>query len=410
MLRSFVRPFPLVVLPVAVALGAIACGESSSSDDETSTSGAGGAGEGAGTSGPNGPTTTGGPTTTTSSTTSGGGGAPPEGVPMFVAIGKFGRITMSCDDGQSWLVDSSDDDGASCVGIDCDHHPGSSTGLTHGGGYFIASFGWGDVPSRIRRSADGVTWETVYDQTGFSFAGVVWAGDRLIGGDATPRYSMDLGVTFQEAAWPDYQVPDGAWPNARRVGFLPGGTGKIALLSGSGDGAWGDTTISSDGGATYQHPTTLPDECRGYSQGMASGNGVWLQAWGGTGTICRSTDGGDNWSAVQPFGDAGELSNVVFNGSEFVAYTGTTGYRSTDGETWTSFEANVSVNRIAYSSATGTYVMVDQSWDGQPGSQRFYRSADGVTWDELEAGAFVDSHPIAHVLFGYGEASEGCPR
>ena len=62
----------------------------------------------------------------------------PEGVPMFVATGKFGRITTSCDDGRTWSFNRSDDDGGSCVGIDCDHHAGSATGLTWGGGYFFA--------------------------------------------------------------------------------------------------------------------------------------------------------------------------------------------------------------------------------------------------------------------------------
>src|SRR5690348_12150685 len=160
MLRSLAPS--LIFLPAIVMLLGVACDDRGSSEDETSTAGAGGSGEGAGTSGPGGPggtTATSGPTTSSSMTT-GTGGSAPEGVPMFVAIGKFGRVTMSCDDGQSWLVNESDDDGASCVGIDCDHHPGSSTGLTHGGGYFFASFGWGDNPSRIRRSADGVTWET----------------------------------------------------------------------------------------------------------------------------------------------------------------------------------------------------------------------------------------------------------
>src|SRR5690606_17175706 len=151
----------------------------------------------------------------------------PEGVPMFVAIGKFGRITTSCDDGRSWTFNRSDNDSGSCVGIDCDHHAGSSTGLTFGGGHFFASYGWGDHPSRIMRSADGIEWETVYDERGFSFAGVAWAGDRLVGGDSTPRYSLDLGATWMRAEWPPYEIPEGAWPNARQIHVIP--SGVIAL-------------------------------------------------------------------------------------------------------------------------------------------------------------------------------------
>src|SRR5689334_19330211 len=34
----------------------------------------------------------------------------PAGVPTFFAIGKYARITTSCDDGQSWPFNRSDDD------------------------------------------------------------------------------------------------------------------------------------------------------------------------------------------------------------------------------------------------------------------------------------------------------------
>src|SRR5262245_36884214 len=36
---------------------------------------------------------------------------PPEGtIPIFVAQGNVGRTTISCDDGQSWVANRSDDD------------------------------------------------------------------------------------------------------------------------------------------------------------------------------------------------------------------------------------------------------------------------------------------------------------
>jgi hypothetical protein len=223
-----------------------------------------------------------------------GGVMIPDGDPVFVVTGKFARITTSCDDGLTFPFDRSDDDGASCTGIDCDHHPGSATGLTFGGGDVYASFGWGSYPTRVMRSSDGTHWETVFTMSGFAFAGLVWAGDRLIGAEATPRYSTDRGMTFRMAAWPDYRIAEGMWPNARRVGFADFDGGRIALISGNGDGSWGDTTISRDQGLTYRHPTTLPEPCRGHSREMAYGGGVWIQAWGNTGVVCRSTDDGDH--------------------------------------------------------------------------------------------------------------------
>ena len=336
--------------------------------------------------------------------------APPSGgVPMFVAIGKFGRITTSCDDGRTWGFNRSDDDSASCVGIDCDHHPGSSTGLTYGDSWFFASFGWGDNPTRVMRSQDGVTWETVYDARGFSLAGLAWAGDRLVGGDVTPRYSLDRGATFMAAAWPDYHVPDGAWPNSRAIGYAPYGGGRIAVVAAEGGGAWSDTVVSSDQGLTYQHPTTFPTECLGHSPSLTYGNGVWLETWGTSGYVCRSTDGGDNWTAIQPDPSrTGGNSGAVWTGSEFFYYVGNRGFRSPDGSTWTGFDVSFEVGAIARDPGTGTFVGIDGAWGHWYAEQRFFRSADGVVWEELGTGAFVHGHPIGRVLFGYGAPSAMC--
>ncbi|MBP6836629.1 MAG: exo-alpha-sialidase [Kofleriaceae bacterium] len=342
---------------------------------------------------------------------SGGGDAPradadPGGVPMVVAIGKIGRITRSCDGGQTWTFNRSDDDGASCVGIDCDHHAGSSTGLTAGDGTIYASYGWGDHPARILRSDDGATWDTVYDQRGFSFAGVAWAGDRLIGGDVTPRRSMDRGATFTASDWPAYDKPEAVWPNARRVAYTGAAGGRIALLSSSGD--WADTTISADGGATFVHPTTLPAACRDRGiVGMATGASAWVHLWGPGGALCRSTDGGDTWQVAHTVPGAGELAGPVFDGRGFVAYRDDRGWRSDDGgATWTEFASTHPVGVVAADPSTGAFVMVRNPWPGDPALQRFYTSSDGATWTELPATAFVASHPITHVAFV--RAAGGC--
>lgn len=335
---------------------------------------------------------------------------PPDGVPMFVATGKYARITTSCDDGMTWSFDRSDDDAASCVGIDCDHHPGSATGVTFGGGWFFASFGWGDNPSRIFRSANGVDWEVPYDMRGFSFAGIDWAGDRLVGGDVNPRYSLDEGSSFMQAEWPEYVVPDGAWPNSRAIGYAPYGGGRIALIAASGDGTtFSDTVVSSDGGLTYQHPTTFPDECIGHGPRLAYGGGAWVQTWGTTGAVCTSTDGGQNWTH-QTLGD-GSMSGALWTGSEFLLFAGGSGYRSTDGLTWTAFATNVVPGAIARNPASGTLVGLDgNSWGRPYAEQRLYRSTDGgATWDLLGETAFHHSHYLTHITFGYGASSTACP-
>lgn len=340
--------------------------------------------------------------------------APPaEGVPLFVAIGKFGRITTSCDDGRTWSFDRSDDDLATCLGIDCDHHPGSSTGLTFGGGFFFASFGWGDHPSRVFRSANGRDWELVYDQRGFSLAGLAWADDRLIAGDPTPRHSLDAAraspLTFLEGAWPPYEVPAGAWPNTRTVAWAPHEGGRIAVVAAAGDASFSDTVISADGGLTFEHPADFPDACVGHGPRMAYGNGAWVQSWSTSGVVCTSHDGGRTFTATD-LGD-GRVSGPIFHDGSFLLYVGRRGFRSADGRSWSGFDVDVDVGALAANPLTGTVIALDgESWGRPYSEQRLYRSVDGGgTFELLGEGAFVHGHPLTHVLFARGAPSAACP-
>ena len=90
---------------------------------------------------------------------------------MFVAQGLMGRLTVSCDDGHTWIANQSWDlagdalvcgstepvdcyaDSSTCSYLgwngcvtgtcDCLHHPGFSKGVAYGNGHFVATFGWG---------------------------------------------------------------------------------------------------------------------------------------------------------------------------------------------------------------------------------------------------------------------------
>ena len=64
----------------------------------------------------------------------------------------------------------------------------------------------------------------------------------------------------------------------------------------------------------------------------------------------------------------------------------------------------VSFGPVAFGAAT----FVAASNDAY-GSQNFYRSVDGVTWDLLPRSAFVGSHPIRNLTFGFAERSPACP-
>ncbi|MCB9596012.1 MAG: exo-alpha-sialidase [Sandaracinaceae bacterium] len=331
-------------------------------------------------------------------------GPPPEGVPTLVAIGKFGRITTSCDGGRTWPHDFSDDDSASCEGIDCDHHRGSATGLTWGGGYFWASFGWGEPAMRVMRSADGVTWETMYDSADQHFAGLAWAGDRLVGGTTQPQWSTDGGMSFTGAEWPTWDVPEGEWPVGRQIGFAPVGGGRIAVVAGAGDGSWGAIIVSRDGGLTYS-AATVDADCRGYSRPPRFGGSAWVLPWAETGVLCTSVDGGETWTAAR-VADGEHLTNSIYTGSEHVVYAPTRAFRSPDGLTWTESASDTDVGVVGYDPSSASYVAVlrNRSYD----AQRFLRSTDGGTWEELPAGAHVRGHPITHIAFGYGATDGAC--
>jgi len=329
-------------------------------------------------------------------------GPAPAGHPTLVAIGKMGRITTSCDGGETWAHDASDDDGASCVGIDCDHHRGSSTGLTWGGGAFWASFGWGEPAMRIRRSADGVTWDTLYDSPALHFAGLAWAGDRLAGATTQPHTSTD-GVTWDGAEWPEWDVPEGEWPVGRQVGWAPVDGGRLIVVSGAGNLAWGAVIVSRDGGATFS-AAEVDEGCRGVSRPPVFGGGAWVIPWGVTGVVCASLDGGDRWTA-QTIADGEELSNAVFTGTEHVVYAGARRFASADGTTWSESASDAAIGVVGFDPTREVYVAVERG--GAYEAQRFLRSADGMTWDALPDGAFTPSHPITHLVFGWGMGS-GC--
>lgn len=328
-------------------------------------------------------------------------GPPPEGIPTLVAIGKFGRITTSCDGGETWPHDRSDDDGASCVGIDCDHHRGSATGLTWGGGFFWATFGWGEPAMRVMRSRDGVTWETVYDSADLHFAGVAWTGDRLIGATTQPHWSID-GATWEAAEWPEWDVPEGEWPVARQVGFAPVGGGRVAVVASQGD--WGAIVLSQDDGATFA-PVLVDAACHGASRPPVFGGGAWVLPWSFEGVVCASTDGGETWTA-SVLAAGSPLSNSVFTGAEHVLYAADRRFSSADGRAWDEARADASIGVLAYDPTRSVYagVVHDRHYE----AQRFLRSSDGLAWDELAEGAHVRGHPITHMVFGWGAIDGAC--
>ncbi|MGB5813147.1 MAG: sialidase family protein [Polyangiales bacterium] len=403
----------MVALAVVATVGCT--GELSGADPgATPHSGTGGAGVGgSGNVGGTGPAGggTGGDDTTTNPTpgTGGRGGAgggepvePPAGsIPMFVAQGHAGRTTVSCDDGHTWVADKSNDDSILCFeeGFDCDHDAGAGRGITWGDGWFYATFGWG-TPGDVRRSDDGVDWETVL--SGTTFGGVAYGNGRLVAANRPARYSDDQGVTWMNAGDSDLTV----W-TLRGAGFAPTHGGRFVMAA---SGGIAEITVSADG-HTWSQPESSPADCGDGIQtdgGIVYRNGT-IVAMGSTAVACRSTDGGATWTSSAIGGSI--TSQLVFSGGQFMVWGNGTLYRSTDGVTWTTTPlspANLNLGPVAVSDS-GTFVGVKGGWLVSYDKQAFYRSADGVTWETLPGSAFDGSHPIRFISFGYGKRSAACP-
>jgi len=412
----------MLVLSVALGVVASVVGCSGGSNGSSSTNGSGGTGAGgsAGQGGSGGQTGPGG-----GGQGGQGGSTNPTAVPMFIAQGMVGRTIVSCDDGMTWVGNRSDDDAYPCFSDadhDCDHHPGAGRGITYGNGYFVTTFGWGK-PGSIRRSRNGSDWENTLE--GKTFAGVVFGNGIFLAGERPAQGSSDDGKTWTPGGDPDSAV----W-NVRRTGFAAHDTGRFFLAFESGGVR--DINVSSDSGATWKRPTTLPAECAGdmqWSGGFAHGNGTTL-VLGGTGVACTSKDGGDTWAAANIGGTVD--SRLVWDGSMFVTWgrandgnggTYPARFTSSDGSSWMATAIMVrsknpdgtmqtkpgpDLGAVARSDS-GTYVAVNGGWQQWYDKQRFYRSEDGITWDTLDAANYVGSHPIQFIAFGMGERGGACP-
>ncbi|MEZ4219799.1 MAG: hypothetical protein R3B13_02640 [Polyangiaceae bacterium] len=314
-------------------------------------------------------------------------------VGMFVAQGHMGRTLRSCDDGETWIDDKSDDAAAKCFSgsVDCDHNAGAANGIVFHQGAFYATYGWG-TPGGIRKSADGVQWEEVL--TGTTFGGIAASPSLLVAAAREPQTSADQGGTWSKQA----SLSIGNIWNIREAAFSGGADGRFVMAG--NDGADRVIAVSADG-KNFDAPS-FPGDCDVSfyrSGGIAAGAGAIVISDGGA-KACRSTDAGASWSTVDIGSDFD--SQLLHDGKQFVAYKTGTRLSSVDGAVWQStptVPGSLSLGVIAVSDQ-GTYVGVRGGWDTWYEKQRFYRSADGIAWQELPAGSFSGGHPIIHMAFG----------
>jgi len=355
-------------------------------------------------------------------------------VPIFVAQGALGRTTISCDDGQTWVANHSWDldadpllcgmkQNAICYVSNCNYKVGNSCvsamccndtpdvpkGIVFTGKEFVATWGWGALaPGSMRRSVNGVDWTTTLSPED-TFGGIAYGAGRVVAAARDPYWSSD-GTTWTPGQTANFLNPDGTpmW-SVRQFAFADYAGGRFIAVA-SGDVSR-DMLISSDGGDTWWRPSVLPNDCAQLDPeygGILYGNGV-IVAVDQAANACRSTDGGQTWS-VKPTGLKQVLSRGVWTGSEFL-FWGDDAFmiRSTDGATWTKtpMATQYRIGPVARS-ASGTFVALSTVWDSYD-KQTFMRSTDGLTWTILSNGAFVASHEIHHLAFGYALPSAVCP-
>jgi hypothetical protein len=323
---------------------------------------------------------------------------------VFMASGHMGRTVMSCDGGLTWINDRSDNNNARCWVngpnyVECDHTAYSGRGIDSHGGWFVANFGWG-VPGSVRRSRDGINWETV--RTGEAGGGVTIYNGALVVAWGGWWRSTNLGMTWTAVAnTPAFELSHPLFQRVNDKTFAAGRANGIAF--------------TKDQGATWTRVTNFPADRMTY---FAEGNGVLLSLGnGGTGNLARSLNDGITWDSLQVTTGANRSwAGLVFNGTHFVTWAGGQMFRSADGSTWTAtpmtfsggFDPSLFNGPVQYNPETRTYVAIPNNWGRYYTGQRALHSSDGYTWTQLSGAAFTGGHPINHITAGPMEAAN-CP-
>jgi photosystem II stability/assembly factor-like uncharacterized protein len=328
--------------------------------------------------------------------------APPKRT-VFMAQGHVGRTIMSCDDGKTWIRDHSDNDATRCWGpaddpntLECDHQPTAGHGVDYGDGWFFTNFGWGYNGS-LRRSRDGITWETM--RTDGWGPGVAFASGAVVLMWNWSR-STDDGKTFSP-------IPASARGDFSVHGLTRAGDTLVAIANGGGS-----ILLSRDGGAAWSPPDSFPVDggevfetsfARGKDAIVAVGSKV-VKDQPTIGFALRSTDDGKTWKRAEVFSSTtsnGAWKQLVFTGSEFVSFVDGQKWTSADGVSWTSKPVVTTLavqdGPIAYSAKTGTFVSIRAVWGNFYEKQLAFRSSDGITWEQLDAAHFKGGHPLSRI-------------
>jgi hypothetical protein len=217
-------------------------------------------------------------------------------------------------------------------------------------------------------------------------------------GSWKPWVSSDKG-----RSWTALPPPQGysTYYNVRSLNFIS------PIL----DGAF---IVAGDGDILYQVRSnnlawSNPPKDVGCGGGFSKVASAGLTAVGlKTNAVCTSLNGGQSWSLLslpaQPYG-------VFWKNGTFYFWANKKMYTSSNGINWSTTDLitqGISFGEMTMTDA-GTFVMSNASWGNWYEKQKFYRSTDGITWQTLSSGAFVGSHPIRRMTFGYVSPNkDGC--
>lgn len=338
------------------------------------------------------------------------------GTPVLVAFGSVGRTMLSCNGGESWIRNRSDDDNMRCV---WDHSEigcaarNAASGIAIARGSAVILEGWayhGDLPAggygTLRRTNNGINFTTLASNLGHG--GFGGNDDILVmgppSGITSGRNSTNLGVSWSTG----YPVIFDAW-NIRRFFYLQHGPYFVSL---GDDGPNGQGFGMSNDGRSFRKPSTYPATCGlniRLKGGAAAMPGV-LTIVSGDGVICRTTNNGQTWSTANI--PAARLSHMVSKPNEMLIWGDGKRYRSTDGLNFTAANltnTNLSFSAVGYDPLHGRYVAVSHGYQAMYEAQRFYVSTDGLSWRELTTQQAPRSHPIKFFEFGALSGANICP-
>jgi hypothetical protein len=285
----------------------------------------------------------------------------------FVITGNDSKAWHSTD-GIDWTA-ASDTAGLKPRG---DSTTDNISGLTFGGGYFLATGGSSSNVARAFSSAGDIWTSTnlgTSNTDSFNAKGVAYGNGKWVVGGSSGRiaYANALDAT---QAWTIKNSNDTSFTGSSSAGFVNAvafGNGKFVAGGGSGhtayspDGTTWTSTATTQGGGTG---TIFGSS--GFIDGIAYGKDKFVAV--GTNTAASSSDG-ILWTEGVFYDQEGEtmtvneeLNCVAFGGNYFVAGARSSGtvFYSTDGHMWTK-SATVpngitAVNGVGYGS--GKFIIV----------------------------------------------------